>query len=126
MRTGEVLSLTHGIFNFTTGIWPVLHRRSFEAVTGPKYDFWLVRTVGLLLATTGVVMTMAGTRRRVTPEVRVMAAGVAGSLAAIDVIYGSSGRIRRVYLLDAVIQAGLAAGWLCSSLADESTVRAHP
>ena len=29
-----------------TGIWPIVHRRSFEAVTGRKTDYWLVQMVG--------------------------------------------------------------------------------
>jgi hypothetical protein len=107
----ERLSLAHGIFNFTTGLWPVLHRKSFEAVTGPKTDFWLVNTVGLLLSTTGAVMTVAGIRRSVTPEVKVLAIGITGTLAAIDVIYVSKRRIAPVYLMDALTEAALAASW---------------
>jgi hypothetical protein len=111
----ETLSVAHGVFNAVTGLWPVVHRKSFEAVTGRKVDFWLVRTVGLLLGTTGVAMTLAGFRRRVTPEIRVIGIGVPGALAAIDVVYGSTGRISRIYLVDAVLQAGIVAGWIAMS-----------
>ncbi len=34
-----------------TGLWPLVHRRSFEAVTGRKTYWWLVNTVGSLLET---------------------------------------------------------------------------
>ena len=37
-------------FYVGTGVWPIVHRRSFERVTGPKTDFWLARTVGLNVA----------------------------------------------------------------------------
>ncbi|MDP9170379.1 MAG: hypothetical protein M3N54_07160 [Acidobacteriota bacterium] len=110
LTTAERLSISHGAFNLASGLWPVFNRRSFEVVTGPKEDFWLVRTVGLLLAVTGTAM--AGSRKRVTPEIRLLGTGVAGSLATIGVIYGTKGRISRIYLLDAVAQSTLAAAWL--------------
>jgi hypothetical protein len=111
MRRAGQLGIAHGVFNLTTGLWPLLHRRSFEAVTGPKADFWLVRTVGLLVATSGVVMASAGYRRRLTPELRTLAIGVAGSLACIDLVYAVRRRISPVYLLDAVMEAALVAAW---------------
>jgi hypothetical protein len=30
----------------TTGLWPLVRSKSFEAVTGPKLEGWLVKTVG--------------------------------------------------------------------------------
>src|SRR5947208_2415794 len=108
----DTLSVAHGLFNLSTGLWPVFHRRSFEAVTGPKADFWLVRTVGLLIANSGLAMTFAGLRRRVTPEIVTLGAGVAGSLMAVDLIYAGSGRISKIYLADAAIEAALTAAWL--------------
>jgi hypothetical protein len=112
----DKLSVVHGVFNAVTGLWPVFHRKSFEAATGHKVDFWLVRTVGLLLGTTGVAMTLAGLRRRVTPEIRLIGIGVPGALAAIDVVYGFTGRISRIYLLDAALQAGIVSAWIAFSL----------
>ena len=66
--------------------------RTFEAVTGPKADRWLVKTVGVLVAVIGVVLTMAGARRHVGPEPAALAAGSAAGLAAIDTIYATRGR----------------------------------
>ena len=43
------LLLAEGVYFFLTGLWPVVHLPSFIAVTGPKRDLWLVRTVGLLI-----------------------------------------------------------------------------
>jgi hypothetical protein len=42
-----------------TGIWPLLHLASFEAVTGPKTDDWLVKMVGLLAAVIGATLGVA-------------------------------------------------------------------
>jgi predicted amino acid dehydrogenase len=93
------------------GLWSVVHRRSFEAVTGPKVDYWLVRTVGLLLTAVAVVLWRAAGRDRLSPDTRVLGASSAAALLAIDVRYVAKRRIRRVYLLDALAQAGILAGW---------------
>jgi hypothetical protein len=111
----DKLCVAHGIFNAVIGLWPVFHRKSFEAATGRKVDFWLVRTVGLLLGTTGVAMTLAGLRRNVTPEICLIGIGVPGALAVIDIVYGSTGRISRIYLVDAALQAGIVAAWIALS-----------
>jgi hypothetical protein len=48
----------------------------------------------------------------VTPEIVLLGAGSALSLAAIDVVYVSLGRISSIYLLDAVAEIGLAVAWV--------------
>jgi hypothetical protein len=44
----------HGAFNLVSGLWPLVHRRSFEGLLGPKADYWLVNTVGGLLVGNGL------------------------------------------------------------------------
>src|SRR6186713_1778127 len=89
-----------------TGLWPVIHLASFEAVTGPKHDDFLVHTVGLLLALIGAVLLRALSRARsVVPELIWLAAGTAGILLTIDVVYWRNGRLATVYLLDAAMEA---------------------
>ena len=39
-----------------TGLWSLVHRRSFERVTGPKREYWLVRTVGALAVAIGAAL----------------------------------------------------------------------
>ena len=43
------LALAQGLCFTATGLWPLMHMPSFEAVTDPKEDKWLVRTVGVLV-----------------------------------------------------------------------------
>jgi hypothetical protein len=110
---GTLLAFSQGGYYITTGIWAVLHRRSFEWLTGPKDEFWLVRTAGLLIGLLGAVLTLAGIRRRtMEPEVGLLAAGTAASLVSIDVIYWKRGRLWPIYLLDAAGEAALIVGWL--------------
>lgn len=105
------LAEIQGLFYLVSGAWPLLSMRTFEAVTGPKTDKWLVRTVGLLLAVDGGALVMAARRGRIPPEVAVVGGGSAAALAATDLVYALRGRISRVYLLDAALQLALTAGW---------------
>jgi hypothetical protein len=93
-----------------TGIWPLAHRSSFERVTGPKVDFWLVRTVGVLVTAIGTGLAL-GARRSVSPELEATAIAAALGLAAIDVAEVARGRISRIYLADAVLELALAVSW---------------
>lgn len=101
-----------GSYYLITGLWPWIHLRSFEWLSGPKTDDWLVRTVGLLVAVVGAVLLLATWRRRITAEIAFLALGSAGALAFVDVYYVAVGRIWPIYLGDAVLQVLLILGWL--------------
>jgi len=105
------LAVVQGGFDVVTGLWPIFHLRSFELVTGPKLEGWLVKTVGALISVIGGTLVSAGLRNRVTPEVRMLAVGSAAALTLVDIIYTAKRRIAPVYLLDAVVEVGLIAGW---------------
>jgi hypothetical protein len=114
MGGGKLLSgvaLTQGAFYLATGIWPLIDVDSFQAVTGPKTDLWLVRTVGVLVTVIGAVLVTAARRRNFSIEITLLAIGSALGLAAIDVIYVLSGTILPIYLADAAAEIGLAGGW---------------
>ena len=102
----------HGGFYVVTGVWPLVSMRSFEAVSGPKTDRWLVKTVGVLITAIGGVLVLAGRRDRVTPEVALLGAAAAAGLASIDVVYVAKGRISPVYLLDAAAETALITAWV--------------
>jgi hypothetical protein len=38
--------IAQSIYYIATGLWPVFNLRSFERVTGPKTDGWLVKQAG--------------------------------------------------------------------------------
>ncbi len=105
------LARLQAIFYITTGVWPFVSMRSFEAVTGPKVDRWLVKTVGALVAVIGCALALASRRRQLAPEIVLVAAGSAAALATIDTVYVARRRISPVYLLDAVAEIALVAGW---------------
>lgn len=49
---GVRLARWMGWYYLMTGIWPLLHIRSFVWMTGPKTDRWLVKAVGGLVTAT--------------------------------------------------------------------------
>jgi cytochrome b subunit of formate dehydrogenase len=105
-------AIVQGSYYLLTGVWPLVDIDSFQRVTGPKTDLWLVRTVAVLVGVSGVVLLTAAYRRRISPELLVLALGQALGLLAIDIIYAGMGRISAIYLADAVVQLTLAATWL--------------
>lgn len=93
-----------------TGLWPLVHFASFELVTGPKTDDWLVRMVGLLVVLIGLTLVVAVKRDAVqTLEIFVLAAGATLAFSSIDIWYALNGRISRIYLADAVLELALLA-----------------
>jgi hypothetical protein len=110
-RLVTAVALAQGGYFALTGLWPLVSMRTFERVTGPKVDRWLVQTVGVLVLAVGASLGLAGARRRVTPELTLLAAGSAAGLAAIDVVYVARRRIAPVYLLDALTEGALLVGW---------------
>ena len=99
--------LVQGAYYLGTGVAPFVSRRAFEAVTGPKKEWWLVETVGVLVSAVGAGVMAAAARDRVTAEVTTIAVGCAGGLAAIDIVYVMRGQISPAYLADAAAQIGL-------------------
>jgi hypothetical protein len=114
VKASELYRLTalgQSVFYVATGVWSLVGIKSFQKVTGPKTDVWLVKTVGALVIVIGSVLGMAGARRAESPEIAVLGVGSAAALAAIDVVYVSRKRISPIYLLDAVAEGGLIAMW---------------
>lgn len=110
------LGSLQGLFYTLTGVWPLLHLRSFIYVTGPKTDLWLVQTVGALIAVSGIALFLAARRRKLTAEWALLAAGQAGSLAVIDIVFVARDRISGIYLADAVVEIALVVTWLLIAL----------
>lgn len=99
-------------YHVATGPLPFVSRRAFEAVSGRKREWWLVQALGAMITVVGATVLRAVSRRRVTPEIEMLAGGCAASLVAIDLVYVSRGRISPVYAADALVQGALVAGVL--------------
>lgn len=110
----RLVALAQSLYYIPTGIWPLVSIDTFQRVTGPKTDLWLVKTVGLMITVVGAALTMAGTRRRMSPEIPLLGIGSAAALTAIDVVYVAKRRISPIYLLDALGELILIGGWIAA------------
>jgi len=104
-------ALTQGIFYALTGIWPIVSIESFQQVTGPKHDLWLVKTVGAILFVIGTTLIIAGMRQEPMLSTAVLAIGSAVVLAGVDIIYFKKRIIAAIYLLDALAEFLFIAWW---------------
>jgi hypothetical protein len=111
MPNALAVARSHGLFNIVSGMWPLVHLRSFEAVLGPKVDRWLVYTVAGLLVSIGSAQ-LSSTRDVVSlKQARRMGIGCAVTLGAVDVIYAPRRQISRRYLVDALAEATWIVAW---------------
>jgi len=99
------------VWYMLTGLWSLVDIHSFMAVTGPKVDLWLVRTVGALVIVIGAVLGAAALRRRLGLNEMMLGAGAALALAVVEIGHAAIGVISPIYLLDAVIQLMLLGLW---------------
>src|SRR5438477_12519727 len=83
----SAVSLGQAGYYIITGVWPLVSINTFQKITGPKTDLWLVKTAGVLITAIGSVLAMAGLRKQTAPEISVLAASSAAGLAGIDIIY---------------------------------------
>jgi hypothetical protein len=109
--TRRHVALCQGAYYLATGLWPLAHMRSFTAVTGPKRDLWLVRTVGLLAAAIALPLLREAVRGD-SPGARTLGASAAIAFAAADVHPVATGQVSPIYLVDAAVEALLAAAWV--------------
>ena len=103
----QLMLIVQGVYYIATGLWALVHMRSFEMVTGPKRDTWLVKTVGALVLVVGWILVLGGVRRRPAAETVLLATGSATALAAVETYYAARGRISPVYLADACGEVAL-------------------
>jgi hypothetical protein len=110
VQRARLLAGAHASYLVATGVWPLVHRRSFEAVTGPKADFWLVRTVGGLAVATGVSLGVAAIRGRRPPEAVALAISTGVVFGVADLRAARTESL--IYLADIGAQL-LVPAWLC-------------
>lgn len=107
--TRNLAASFQGIYYGTSGLWPILHMRSFEAVTGPKRDKWLVKTVGALITAIGSTLLFSAAREPDSETARTLGISTALALIGIDSIYSIRGTIPKIYLMDAAVEAAIVA-----------------
>jgi hypothetical protein len=109
--TTRLAALLQGGYFVLTGVWPLINMASFEAVTGPKTDDWLVHTVGVLVIVIGLALVAGSLKSELPAPVVVLAIGSSAGLAAVEFFYVLRGVIWPIYMLDAVGELGLIGLW---------------
>lgn len=106
------LLLAQGIYYLVTGVWPLLDLVTFQRVTGPKTDLWLVHMVGVLVTVLGAAFLAASRRKEPAPEMLGLAVAAAAGFIVVEVLYAGLLRIiSPVYLADAALHALLLAAY---------------
>jgi hypothetical protein len=100
----RIVITIQGIYYLITGAWPLFDMHSFEVVTGPKTDWWLVRMVGALTVAISIAFLSAAKRNKIVVETVFLIFGSSISYMSIDVIYVLNGTIWPIYLADAFLQ----------------------
>ena len=108
----RLLARVQGAYYAFTALWALVDLDSFQRVTGPKTDLWLVRTVAALILVVALALVSMSRRTPVPPDARLLGAAAALALGAVDVVHVLGGVIARIYLLDAAAEAALAVAWL--------------
>jgi hypothetical protein len=108
----RTVAATQAAYYALTGLWPLADIESFESITGPKVDRWLVKTVGALVTAIGASLALGARDNPTRPETVVLGAGSAAALGVIDTVYVAKRRISSIYLVDAAAQAAIVAGWI--------------
>jgi hypothetical protein len=106
------VTIGQGLYYIGTGVWSLVDIDSFQRVTGPKVDTWLVKTVGALVIVIGAALLLAGIRRTSGPEMPLLSVGSAAGLAAIEGHYVTRRRISPIYLADALAELAIVAAWV--------------
>jgi hypothetical protein len=107
----RAVAAAQSAYYLLTGVWPLLHLPSFLAVTGEKYDVWLVETVGVLVIAIGAALALAAFRNRVSAEIVLLAMASAIALVSVELIYVMRQRIAATYLIDVAIHLLLLTAW---------------
>ena len=120
--SGDMLGRFQAIYYAITGAWPLIHYRSFEAISGPKREPWLVKMVGAL--TVVIAAALSSDPHLDAPATRRLAIGSALSYMAVDIWYaGIRRRISPVYLLDALVEGVIIVGHVRGGSRADTAIR---
>ena len=112
MKTFKYFVGVQATYIFFTGIWPLIHIESFMAVTGPKTDVWLVKTVGALLIPVSLAMITHIFSNGNNRPLFVLGCFTALAFFCIDVYYVLANVISEIYLADASVEFIFIVGWI--------------
>ena len=116
-RHPNTAPFTQGVFYVVTGLWPIIHLRSFEAITGRKRkEGWIAKSMGGLIAAVGVALIAGSLEKRQSAALRVLGMGSAIALGVADLVFAKQhkthNRNQTAYYADAAAEGAALAGWI--------------
>lgn len=100
----KVLLLAQGVYSLLTASWGLIDIESFMAITGPKSDVWLVKTVSVLIIPISLCLLSYLITRSGFTQVAIVGITSAIGLGTIDFYYSLRDVISKVYLGDGFMQ----------------------
>lgn len=125
-RLTRYLIIGHGLYLLVGGLWPLLYMQGFEAVTGPKVEHFLVRSIALILLLTAANLFTQLDKPRVEQSATVMAAGVSLILGLVGIISAAGGWVWPIYFIDGGVHTLFALSWVALSIHETVSDRHHP
>ena len=129
MRLRKLLTMTlwtQGIYTGSTALWGIIDIDSFQAVTGPKTDLWLVKTVSVVLLAIGISFIMQALRPGNPLPIMLLAILSSAGLATIDMYYAFRDVISPVYLADAVVEIIFFISWVILLVNVKALIKDQP
>ena len=108
----------HAAYLLIGGAWPLVHMPSFEAVTGPKDEHWLVRSVAGILIVISITLFAQLGKGRIEYAAITTAMGASFVLAMVGIITAIAAVISPIYLVDGAVHFFFFACW-CIVLAGD-------
>jgi len=104
--------IVQGTYTLITAIWALIDIDSFMAVTGPKTDIWLVKTVAALLIPIAISLLYPVFFVSTFLQPFLLGFLTAIALAIVDFYYSMNGVISKIYMWDGVAESVFAIVWI--------------
>jgi hypothetical protein len=101
-----------GVYTLLTAFWAIIDIDSFMAITGPKTDIWLVKTVSVILLAIGAGFIVQALVPSTPLPILIVALSSSTGLCFVDIYYTTNDVISAIYLGDAVLQVLFIAIWI--------------
>lgn len=112
-RHPNTAPFTQGVFYVITGLWPIIHLRSFERITGRRREGWLAKAMGGMITAVGAALIVGSLESKAPRSLRVLGMGSALALGLADLVFATRGRkAQKAYLADAVAEGAAFTGWV--------------
>jgi hypothetical protein len=119
--TSRIAPLVKGALYLASGLWPLVHYRSFERATAPRAPAPLVKTFGAVVSLLGASLIVGALSRSSRGMARPLGAGTNLALAAVDTLYASRTRVRPAALVQTLGQLAMLGAWLAKERRDHGS-----